>query len=244
VSGQNFTANSPITFLLDNTVLNTTQQAQSDANGNVTTDLAITSAWNFGLHTLTARDASNNTTQSGKQINIVQPGQSHTPGPYGAPPDDASFTIRFTTQGTRYTNDPAFPYTYTLTITGHPDPDGGTICASRANGAPVSQQGYNTVSYTITSTYTCSGTYKGGVLSYSETLQTQTMAFSNGETCTLNRPQQPFLQITGSYTDQHIFSGKVTENSIDQSQYNCTPAGDTGWWTGDTGRWTGTVGQP
>ncbi|MBV9227665.1 MAG: hypothetical protein JOZ18_00025 [Chloroflexi bacterium] len=244
VHGQKFAANSPITFQLDTTPLKT-QQTQSDGNGNVTANLAVTSAWRIGRHTLTARDASNTTT-SGIEIEIVRPGQSNTPGPNGAPADDASFTIQLTVQGTTFTNDPLLPHTYTLKITGHPDPAGGTVCASRDDGTPTTDQAdttNNNGTYTQTATYSCSGTYKGGMVSYAETLKTQTVNFSStGSTCNLSSPQ-PILQITGSYTNEHNFSGSATELSIDTSMYACNPTDSWTSNTGDTGSWTGTVSQ-
>ena len=245
VSGQQFAANSPITFLLDNKPLNETQRTQSDGNGNVTTDLAVTSAWNVGRHTLTAHDA-NNTTTSAIAINIVQPGQDSTPGPNGAPSDDASFTIQLNVQATN-DNGQSYSYTYKLIITGHPDPTGGTVCASEDNGTPISDRGifYNNtnVTYNRTRTYSCSGTYKGGTVSYSQTLQTETTTASNGENCHLNSPQQLYLHITGSYTDQHNFSGSAVYTPMASSAYTCTPAGSTYWNLGSKGNWTGTVSQ-
>jgi hypothetical protein len=243
VHGQGFAANSPITFQLDSASLNTPQM-QSDGNGNLTTDLAVTSAWSIGRHTLTAHDT-NNAATKGVEIEIVQPGQSNTPGPNGAPADDASFTIQLNIQGTAFTNDPFLPNPYTLIVTRHPDPEGGTVCASRDDGTSTSGQGDNVSNngtYTQTATYSCSGTYKGGKVSYSEILQTHTMTFSSGSTCNLSSPQ-PLLQITGSYTNEHNFSGSVTEFSIDSSLYACTPAGSSGWNVGETGTWNGTVSQ-
>jgi hypothetical protein len=238
VSAQNFAANSPITFLLDNTPLNETQQTQSDSNGNVTTDLTVTPAWGVGQHTLTAHDA-NNTTTSATEIEIVQPGQSHTPGPHGAPADDANFTIQLEIQ-VRNSYGYSFSYPYTLIVTGHPDPAGGTVCSSRDSGTSDTQQ--DTQGH-ITGTYSCSGTYKGGNVSYTEAVKTQTLTFSDGQTCTLRSPQQPYLEITGSYTNQDNFSGTVTQHAVDESMYTCTPADATGFIIAHTGTWTGTVSQ-
>src|SRR5947209_593899 len=49
--------------------------AQSDANGNFRSDVTITGAWSAGTHTLTARDASNYSTNNSVSVTIVQPGQ-------------------------------------------------------------------------------------------------------------------------------------------------------------------------
>jgi len=240
IHGQGFAANSPITFQLDSASLNI-QPTQSDGNGNLTTDLAVTSAWSVGRHTSTAHDTSNNAAK-GIEIEVVQPGQSNTPGPNGAPADDASFTIQLNIQGTTFANDPFLPNPYTLIVTGHPDPEGGTVCASRDDGTSSPGQGEVNMPYTQTATYSCSGTYKGGQVSYSETVQTQTLNFSSGETCNLSSPQ-PILQITGSYTNEHNFSGNVTELAIDSSMYSCNPAGSSAWNYSDSGTWTSTVSQ-
>jgi hypothetical protein len=238
ISAQNFAANSPITFLLNNKPLNETRQTQSDGNGNVITDLAVTSEWKIGQDTLTAHDA-NNTTTGSTEIEVVQPGQSHTPGPHGAPADDASFTIQVEIQ-VRNSYGYSFSYPYTLTVTGHPDPAGGTVCSSRDNGTTDTQQD---TQGQITGTYSCSGTYKGGNVSYIEAVKTQTLTFLTGETCTLRSPQQPYLEITGSYTSQDNFSGTAIQHAIDSSMYNCNPTDTIGSIIANTGTWTGTVSK-
>ena len=57
-----------ITFLLDSTAIKQDMQAESDSNGNVSTDLTVTTDWSIGQHMLIAHDASNNTTKIGKAI--------------------------------------------------------------------------------------------------------------------------------------------------------------------------------
>src|SRR5713101_6220193 len=81
VSGQKFSGNSAITFLLDGTPAPGGPSAHSDANGNVNADLTITNGWPVGSHTLTAEDASNYKTNIGSAVTIVPQGQAHTPGP-------------------------------------------------------------------------------------------------------------------------------------------------------------------
>jgi hypothetical protein len=245
VNGQKFAANSPITFLLDNTPLNGNKQTQSDASGNVAADLTVTSAWSVGRHKLAAHDASNISTTSAIEIDIVRPGQSHTPGPNGAPPDDASFTIHLNIQATMDTYGTTDTYAYTLIITGHPDPEGGTVCSPMDDGKPITSKStdlLNKGTNTRTRSYSCSGTYKGGVVSYAQTLKTETVISSNGSACTLNNPEV-HLKITGSYTDQHNFSGHSGYISLPTSAYTCTPASYTYREFGDTGTWTGTVSE-
>ena len=106
ISGQQFSSNSAITFLLDGHVAPGNAGTRSDANGNFSADVTITDAWSVGTHTLTARDASNNSTKNSVSVTIVQQGQANTPGPNGAPPDDASFKViaqiqKQSTAGTR-----------------------------------------------------------------------------------------------------------------------------------------------
>jgi hypothetical protein len=173
-------------------------------------------------------------------FHLIHPGQSHTPGPNGAPPDDANFTIQLNIQARDNITYISYTYMYTLVITGHPDSTAGTVCAPRDNGTPVSGHNFYGGQDNATSTYACNGIYKGGTVSYSETLKTQTFT-TGGLTCTLNSPQQSFLQITGSYTDQHNFSGNATELTIDSSMYTCNQALSAALEPGSSGTWTGTV---
>src|SRR5207302_1057416 len=148
LSGQKFSSNSAITFLLDGHVAPGNPGAQSDANGNFRSDVTITGAWSAGTHTLTARDASNYSTNNSVSVTIVQPGQANTPGPNGAPPDDASFKVIAQIQGSQSTE--------TEVVTGHPDPMGGTVCQPEDNGQPIVTTGVTSpapISYRKTSTY-------------------------------------------------------------------------------------------
>ena len=189
-----------------------------------------------------AHDANNDVTSSGTVVNIVQPGQAHTPGPNGSPADDTSFTIQLTVQAHQDADNIATNYTYTLVVTGHPDPQGGSVCSPGDNGQ-LSSDTYtdnNNVTYNRTFTYACTGTYKAGIISYSETLKTEMITSSDGDTCQLNTPQ-PNLQITGSYTNQHTFSGKATLVTTTQSAYTCSQAGGTYQESGNEGTWAGIV---
>jgi hypothetical protein len=242
IRGQKFATNSAITFLLDNKPIKTQQQVQSDGNGEIATDLTVTSSWSIGRHMVKARDANNDVTNIGTVVNIVQPGQAHTPGPNRAPADDTSFTIQLNVQALQDADNTATNYTYTLIVTGHPDPQGGSVCSPGDNGQPSSDTytDNNDVTYNRTFTYSCTGTYKGGVISYSETLKTEMVTSSDGDSCQLNAPQ-PNLQITGSYTNQHTFSGKATLVTTPESAYTCTQAGGTYQESGNKGTWAGTV---
>src|SRR6266852_4579714 len=134
VSGQKFSGNSAITFLLDGTPAPGGPSAHSDANGNVTADLTITNGWAVGSHTLTARDAGNYTTNTGIPVTIVPQGQAHTPGPNASPPDDMTFSLNVNIQAQdTKTGKQITPFLETLMIKGQPDPAGGTICRQSLN---------------------------------------------------------------------------------------------------------------
>ena len=219
LSGQKFSSNSAITFLLDGHVAPGNPGTRSDSNGNVSADVTITDAWSVGTHTLTARDASNYSTKNSVSVTIVQSGQANTPGPNGAPPDDASFRVIAQIQGSQSTE--------TEVVTGHPDPMGGTVCQPEDNGQPIVTTGVTSnspIPYRKTSTYSCAGSYKGGKLTLTETLTSDVYVFSEPDgttvTCTLNSPQ-PDGQMSGSYTGNNTFSGTFTYPAIPDSDYPC-----------------------
>ena len=221
ISGQQFASNAAITFLLDGGVAPGNPGTRSDTSGNFSTNMTITSAWSVGTHTLTARDASNDSTKSGVSVTVVQPGQANTPGPDGAPPDDASFKVVAHIQGSQSTE--------TEVVTGHPDPLGGTVCQTEDNGQPFVRTGVTTgiaASYRETSTFSCAGSYKGGKLTLTETLRSDVRVYSEPDgttkTCTLNAPQPPVdEQVSGSYTGNNTFSGTITYPTIPDSNYSC-----------------------
>lgn len=245
VSGQRFSGNSLITFLLDGVPAAGTKHAQSGANGTVQADLVITSAWSVGNHTLTARDASGYTTNNGMLVVIVPQGQANTPGPLGAPPDDASFTLNISIQAQVESLGKSFTPQENAAIAGHPDPAGGTVCLSGDNGQPQVFSGVtlNTgIPYRETATYSCTGTYEAGKLSYTETLSSDTIVFaSNGisSTCKLNGPHVS-QQLSGSYTSPNTFHGTVSFIAIPTSLYKCQQ-GDHFFHYGAQGTWTGQI---
>jgi hypothetical protein len=240
ISGQKFSSTSAITFLLDGHVAPGNAGTRSDANGTFRADVTITDAWSVGTHTLTARDASNYSTQNSVRVTIVQPGQANTPGPNGAPPDDASFKVIAHIQGSQSTE--------TEVVTGHPDPMGGTVCQTEDNGQPIVTTGVTTgtpIPYRKTSTYSCAGSYKGGKLTLTETLTSDVFVFSepNGTTvtCTLNSPQTD-EQLSGSYTGNNTFSGTITYPAIPDSNYPCnSSSGIYNFHRGQSNNWTGQV---
>src|SRR5205807_8745649 len=138
-----------------------------------------------GDPTLTARDTSRYTTKKGVALTIVLQGQAGTPGPNNAPPDDKTFSINAT-----YFPSGQVSQQLKLDVTGKPDPSGGSVC--RSGGGHGTQQTYNGTdnigTYTDTYTLTCSGTYKAGKLSFTETMSSDKYVYTNGVTCTEHTP--------------------------------------------------------
>jgi hypothetical protein len=248
-SGQKFSSNSAITFLLDGHVAPGNPGTRSDANGNFSANVTITNAWSVGTHTLTARDASNYSTKNSVSVTIVQQGQANTPGPNGAPPDDASFKVIVQIQGQTTTGN-RFTSQETEVVTGHPDPMGGTVCQTEDNGQPVVITGFTSnthVPYRQTSTFSCTGSYKGGKLTFTETITSDVFVFSQPDgttaTCRLNSPHTD-EQLSGSYTGNNTFSGTVSYPTIVDSNYPCSGNGTSTYYNfhqGGQGIWTGTV---
>ena len=215
VSGRQFSGTSVITFLLDGTPVPGNQLVQSDADGNVRTDLTITSGWAVGNHTLTAKDAGGYTTKAGMTVAIVPQGQAHTPGPNGAPPDDSSFTLNANLQvQDAVTGQQLGTVAEALTISGKPDPAGGTVCQSVDDGQQHTSTGStsNGLTYRETFVWSCSGTYKGGKLSYTEMATSDTVVFSNGVSCVT----QPYVyqHIEGTFSSHNTISGTLSSDSI------------------------------
>ncbi len=217
IEGKHFTADAPITFLLDGQPAPPdTPNATSNADGGLQTDLIIPPSWPKGKHTLEASDNQGYVTASKWQVLIVTPGKAGTPGPNGAPPDNASFTILFSGDplyaATGQTND-------TLTISGQaspndPESESGSVCQNDRDGSQprtITSSGTLTdptsaasaITYTETLTTTCSGTYEGGHLSYTETVTSDTVTFVTplpaGVTCALATPNYVLQSVSGSY---------------------------------------------
>jgi hypothetical protein len=169
-----------------------------------------------GNHTLTAKDASGYATKVGMTVAIVPQGQAHTPGPDGAPPDDMSFTLTASVQAQDAgTGKQLGSRTETLIVTGKPDPSGGTVCQSFDDGQPHIDIGNagNGITYRETIVLSCSGTYKGGKLSYIETATSDKVVFSDGISCGAHTPYV-FEHLEGTFTSQNTISGTLTTDSI------------------------------
>lgn len=234
VTGQKFSGSSNVTFLLDSQPAPDVQTTVSDGNGNIKADLTITDKWGVGQHVLTARDASNYTTQQGITVSIVPQGQAHTPGPNGSPTDDASpFTINLRVTASDGSFD---PFNDNLTVTSTNDA-GKQVCNPKYDdGAPHSFTS-SANDYTETYTWSCTGSYKGGKLTYTETSTKDQIKFTNGVTCTAQVPYV-FEHLEGSFTSSTAINGTYSADAI---TYACTN-GNSQQFDATTGTWTGTAG--
>jgi hypothetical protein len=240
VSGHKFSGTSVITVLLDGLSVPSSSRVASDANGNVKVDVTVTNNWAVGSHILTAKDADGNVTRVAAPVIIVPQGQAGTPGPNGAPADDKSFTLDVNVQSSDVTTGKPGSYTYQLIITGRPDPAGGTVCQSTDNGQPTTYNGDggNGITYIVTASTTCSGTYKGGKLSYTKTATSYKADYSNGISCVVNQPFV-FGHLEGTFNAPNGISGNFT---FDSYTAYCNKGGGTavpiqfyaakGTWTG------------
>ncbi len=199
---EDFTSNSAITFLLDGSQVPGSQSVTSDSKGNVNTTLTVTSAWAVGSHTITAEDAANYKTALGKTITVVNPGEASTPGPNGAPPDDANGTIVASITANNNTAN------YILNV------KNGTVCRTQDDGQSHSSTGTLTdgTGYRENRSMTCSGTYKTGKLAYTETVTSDTITFDDGVTCTASSSYVN-AQLDGTFTSNTAVSGNYSDGA-------------------------------
>lgn len=208
VSGQQFTPGSQVVFLLDGRTFSSLGSVTSDASGSFSRSVTLDSSWAVGSHTLTAKDARNYVTHQSYPLAIVQQGDADTPGPNGSPANDSSFSLSLTETISGQS------YLTLLDVTGHPDPAGGTVCGPLDDGQPHSYSGSTSdgTSYTVKLTQKCSGTYKYGHLTYTETMVSEQIVFPGLGTCTAATPYVA-EKITGSYVSGGIFKGTVHSGS-------------------------------
>jgi hypothetical protein len=230
--------------LLDGHTLSERSQISSDQQGSINIQLEIASDWPLGTHTLTASDAAHNVTPKGVSVVIVNQGEANTPGPNGAPPDDASFSITATVQNEGAFNHQNYSFQLNLLVHGQPDPKGGSICASRDNGQSQTFTGkiYNTatgasngLTYQESITFACSGQYKHGQVNYTEQATSDYLILSNGVSCVGQTPYV-FRSLQGTFSDPAHIGGVWSSDPI---VYQCTsgfsllgPSAQTGIWTG------------
>ncbi|HZO71486.1 MAG TPA: hypothetical protein VFB60_04735 [Ktedonobacteraceae bacterium] len=240
IIGQKFSGSEAITFLLDGAPAPGSQAAHSDKDGAVTTDLTVDDNWTQGNHTITAKDADGYTTKIGSKIMVVPQGEAHTPGPNGAPPDDVTGTVLATITFSNSANQNG-PGTQTLHITGHADPQGGTVCGDNDDGKPITHnETTNGVAATVATTQTCSGTYKAGRLTYTETVTNAKFTFTKDGITVTCPATTPFtnLHLEGTFTNATTISGGA---SFDRFIINCDQGVGPLTIDGQTGTWTGTM---
>jgi hypothetical protein len=135
----------------------------------------------------------------------------------------------------------AMTYQETINVTG---PQGKVCDTSRDNGQSQTYTGtsFNGDAYTENVTFSCSGTYKTGHVTYSEQLLTDNVTYTdtlgNTFTCHLNSAQQ-LESLTGDYTAKGTFSGTTVINDFPATAFTCDTAGDTSTIIGGTGNWIG-----
>ena len=236
VQGQKFSSASGITLLLNGRPLPGAPRVISDQDGNFSVILTIPASWSPGRYSLTARDANHYTPKKSAAFAIVAQGEANTPGPNGAPSDDASFTLHIIVQGEdtstqTQTQDQASSVDSPLSsadpliVTGNAASTGGSVCKARDNGQTQTYQSTTSTGlpYTQDATFSCTGSYKGGQLSYTETLLSDVVTVNNqgtSYTCHLLTSGVD-EQLNGNYTATG-FSGSVIYSSFPQSDFACT----------------------
>ncbi len=239
VSGKRFALNASVTFLLDGQPVPGSQPVQSDERGRVLATLSVTTGWSLGKHILTAKDSQGYSTQSGQPLVIVHQGEAGTPGPHGAPANNASFGVNVSGSA-RATDGSSYSFTIFLIVVGRPDPSGGTVCAARDDGQPHTYTGKlrgTNEDYEETFTFTCSGSYKDGHLTYTETATSDTLTLSDGTVCTSTH-SFVFERLDGTFTSQNEISGSYQS---DYFQAPCNRKYPYIYRDPATGTWTGSV---
>jgi hypothetical protein len=229
IIGQKFSSNSLVTFLLDGKPVPGNQPVQSDSNGNVSANIKVTNDWSVGNHTLSAKDASNYETKLTVPVKIVQAGESKTPGPNGAPSNDAKGTVAaVVTVDGKQTPDKLSLNTMTY----------GAVCRERDDNQSHAYQSDvgNGVTVVVTITASCSeGSYSSGKVIYVETVTSAKAQYSNGVTCTF---RTPFVnqRWEGTFTSATNVSGTYTTQAVtfdcDHGQGSQTASSTSGTWTG------------
>ena len=236
LDGKRFAPRSTVTFLLDGQPLPGSQPKSANEKGQVQIMVAVTSDWPLGTHTVTAQDDQGNRTQAGTPLEIVHQGEAQTPGPNGAPSDDASFTISVTVQATNVGTGEQSSFTFSLSVSN------GQVCDNaNDDGQPhtATHTFSDGTSYKETSVYTCSGTYKAGHLTYTETDTSDTFDLSDGGYCVATTPRVNTL-LDGTFSSATAISG---DYKSDRYRINC-PRVNTFYLIGanaENGTWSGSA---
>jgi hypothetical protein len=239
VTGQKFSGGSAITFLLDDKPAPDSQTVVSNSDGSVRADLTVGDGWTIGQHHLTAKDANNYTTQASEPLVVVSQGEAGTPGPKGSPTDSGTFNVKLkVTRHDVATGDQLDPFNFSLAIQGQPATADQQVCnIDRDDGQSHSFTGTDNIGpYTETYVWKCTGSYKGGKLSYTETATSDKLVYASGRTCTGQTPYT-FTKLDGAFTAATAINGNY---SGDQIEYTCNTGGnlhvdaEQGTWTGSS----------
>lgn len=226
LTGQKFSGNSLITILLDGSPAPGSSPVHSDSNGAIAATLTVTSSWTVGKHTLTARDAAGYLTQAGIQLMIVVPGEAHTPGPNGAPSNDASgrITAHLQTGGD------------SLTLLVSKTQGKASVCGEQDDGQSHSHAGSGSgLTFTEKVAATCQGEYMGGKLTYTRTATSDIIQYSNGVRCVARVPYT-IVHLDGTFSSPTEASGTASRETVtiicDHGLGKLTLNAETSAWTG------------
>ncbi|WP_069804075.1 hypothetical protein [Thermogemmatispora onikobensis] len=240
VSGEHFASSVTVEFALDGQVMTGSGwQGKSDSQGKLALYLDVNSLWPLGTHRLTAIDTSTSKQTEAVIIDIVQQGQAHTPGPHGAPPDDASFQLNVLIRG-KDSNGQAISYAMQLVVTGQPDPAGGTICTSNDDQLVHTYNGnVQGVPYQQHWMARCSGTYRQGHIRYTRLMVEDSYVFTKSNTTITCTAPSSFAAMTlvGDFTSSQLASGNY---SAPYTSLQCDH-GATDYLPSATGTWTGVL---
>ncbi len=239
IAGSQFAGNSAVSFLLDGKPEPGNLTIQSTSNGAIQGEMTVTTDWALGKHLLTAKDASGDVTLVGKSVFIVAQGEAGTPGPNGAPADDTpSFSMSLTVHAHSKDTGQDSSYPYSLVVTGQPDPAGGTVCSpGRDTNQPQSFNGTTSGhKYRETFVVQCSGTYKGGKITYTQTVTSDKVVYDTGLTCATTGPYVN-QELDGSFTSATEVSGTLSSGA---ATFTCNN-GRSGTSNGMDGTWSGSI---
>ncbi|HEY7346912.1 MAG TPA: protein kinase [Ktedonobacterales bacterium] len=235
ITGRRFAPNSTVTFLLDGGTLPGSQPTLTDARGRVEVTLTVTGDWTLGRHTITAQDDQGHSTQTAAPVEIVRQGEAGTPGPHGAPTDNATFNINVTIHTKNASTGEAETFTMTL------DVSNGKVCDNSTDtGEPqhYKQTFSDGTFYNETYVLKCSGTYKAGHLVYTQTTTQDTFDLSDGGLCVGETPRVS-IRLVGNFSSTTKISGTF-RNDAERitcprivTFYLLSSNAQTGTWTGN-----------
>jgi hypothetical protein len=161
-----------------------------------------------------------------------------TPGPNGAPADDSSFSLTAVVS-VAVSSGQSYTFKQLLTILGNPDPAGGSVCSPGDNGQPNVYTGTldnSSESFTETIILTCTGTYKDGHLTYTETATSDVFVVNNSLRCAA-KGSYIYGALTGMFSSPTTISGSYHR---DYFQADCSD-GSYIYRNSETGTWAASI---